>query len=76
MGTTRRGIGPVYADKHSYNGIRVGDLLYPDFLRERLEATLPMRNHQLAFYGLKQSTVDELMAVSYTHLTLPTTYSV
>ncbi len=64
MGTTRRGIGPVYADKHAYNGIRMGDLLYPDWLRERLEALLPMRNHQLAFYGLKQYTVDELMEIA------------
>jgi adenylosuccinate synthase len=61
MGTTRRGIGPVYADKHSYNGIRVGDLLYPDLLRERLELILPIKNRQLAFYDLKQFTADELM---------------
>jgi adenylosuccinate synthase len=61
MGTTRRGIGPVYGDKHAYAGIRAGDLLYPDLVRQRLEALLPIRNHQLAFYGLHQFTVDELM---------------
>ncbi len=61
MGTTRRGIGPVYADKHSYNGIRVGDLLYPDLLHQRLELLLPIKNRQLAFYDLKQFTVAELM---------------
>ena len=61
MGTTRRGIGPAYGDKHSYNGVRVGDLLHPDSLRQRLEALLPLVNHQLAFYGLKQFTVRELM---------------
>ncbi len=61
MGTTRRGIGPVYADKHSYNGVRVGDLLYPDLLRQRLELLLPVKNRQLAFYGLKEFTVDGLM---------------
>ena len=61
MGTTRRGIGPAYGDKHSYIGVRVGDLLYPDLLRQRLEALLPARNHQLAFYGLKQFAVHELM---------------
>ena len=26
-GTTGRGIGPTYADKVSYNGIRIADLL-------------------------------------------------
>ena len=61
MGTTRRGIGPVYADKHSYNGIRIGDLLYPDLLRQRLELVLPLKNRQLDFYGLKQFSTGELM---------------
>ena len=56
MGTTRRGIGPVYADKHSYNGIRVGDLHHPDRLRQRLELLLPLKNRDLAFYGLQQIT--------------------
>jgi adenylosuccinate synthase len=63
MGTTRRGIGPVYADKHAYNGIRAGDLLYPDLLRQRLELLLPLKNRELAFYGLKQLTVEELAAL-------------
>jgi adenylosuccinate synthase len=61
MGTTRRGIGPVYADKHSYNGIRAGDLHHRDLLRQRLELVLPLKNRQLAFYGLGQLTVDEMM---------------
>jgi adenylosuccinate synthase len=61
MGTTRRGIGPVYADKHAYNGIRAGDLHHPELLRQRLELVLPLKNRELAFYGLKQFTVDELM---------------
>jgi adenylosuccinate synthase len=62
MGTTRRGIGPVYADKHAYNGIRAGDLHHPDLLRQRLELVLPLQNRQLGFYGLKQFTVDDLLA--------------
>ena len=61
MGTTRRGIGPVYADKHAYRGIRAGDLLYPDVLRRRLELVLPFKNRELAFYGLRQIGVDEMM---------------
>jgi adenylosuccinate synthase len=66
MGTTRRGVGPVYADKHSYNGIRVGDLLYPDLLRQRLELVLPLKNRQLAFYDLHQFSVEELMDLAST----------
>ena len=66
MGTTRRGIGPVYADKHSYNGIRAGDLLCPDLLRQRLELVLPLKNRQLAFYSLHQFSVDEMMDLAST----------
>ena len=31
IGTTGKGIGPTYTDKVSRNGMRVGDLLSPDF---------------------------------------------
>jgi adenylosuccinate synthase len=45
IGTTGRGIGPCYADKVTRStGIRVGDLLYPDHLRERLRQTVPRKN--------------------------------
>ncbi|MFC5277721.1 adenylosuccinate synthase [Halorubrum rubrum] len=37
VGTTGRGIGPTYEDKAGRRGIRIGDLLDPDVLRERLE---------------------------------------
>ena len=64
MGTTRRGIGPVYADKHSYNGIRAGDLHHLALLRQRLALILPLKNRQLAFYGLEQFTLEELLALA------------
>ena len=44
LGTTKRGIGPAYADKASRTGIRVEDLLDSDYLRERLHAVLRERN--------------------------------
>jgi adenylosuccinate synthase len=62
LGTTQRGIGPVYGDKASYRGIRIGDLLHPDFLRQRLEKVLPVKNHEMAFYGLKPLELEELVA--------------
>ena len=37
VGTTGKGIGPAYTDKVSRGGLRVGDLLMPDF-RERYNA--------------------------------------
>lgn len=49
IGTTGRGIGPCYQDKVGRNaGIRVGDLLNPGALRERLRAVVPRKNRVLA----------------------------
>lgn len=44
IGTTRRGIGPVYEDKFARRGIRVADLLDEDTLAARIDAVLPERN--------------------------------
>lgn len=61
LGTTRRGIGPVYGDKASYRGIRLGDLLHPEFLRQRLELVLPLKNHEMAYYGLPPLKLEDLV---------------
>lgn len=42
-GTTGRGIGPTYEDKAGRRGVRIGDLLDPDVLRERLEYAVPQK---------------------------------
>ena len=63
MGTTKKGIGPTYADKAARTGIRLGDLLDLDYLRARLESTLPGRNRQLVELGADPVDLDELMAV-------------
>ena len=36
IGTTRRGIGPAYADKAARRGVRLGDLRHPRYRDERL----------------------------------------
>ncbi|WP_435349478.1 adenylosuccinate synthase [Haloarchaeobius sp. HRN-SO-5] len=41
--TTGRGIGPTYEDKAGRRGVRVGDLLDPDVLRDRLEYVVPQK---------------------------------
>jgi len=43
VGTTGRGIGPTYEDKAGRRGVRVGDLLDPDVLRDRLEYAVPQK---------------------------------
>ncbi|MFB6086797.1 MAG: adenylosuccinate synthase [Halodesulfurarchaeum sp.] len=42
-GTTGRGIGPTYEDKAGRRGVRVGDLLDPAVLKERLEYVVPQK---------------------------------
>ena len=44
IGTTRRGIGPAYADKAARIGIRVQDVLDPKILRQKIEVALAEKN--------------------------------
>ena len=44
IGTTRKGIGPAFADKAARLGIRTSDLLDRDVFRERLSAILAHKN--------------------------------
>jgi adenylosuccinate synthase len=44
IGTTRRGIGPAYADKAARLGIRVQDVLDPKILRQKFETALAEKN--------------------------------
>ncbi|WP_256300336.1 adenylosuccinate synthase [Haloarchaeobius salinus] len=58
VGTTGRGIGPAYEDKAGRRGVRVGDLLDPEVLRERLEYVVPQKRALVEdVYGLD---IDDL----------------
>jgi adenylosuccinate synthase len=48
LGTTKRGIGPAYADKAARVGLRVQDLLDPKIFREKLDVVLKEKNLVLA----------------------------
>ncbi|HIC88106.1 MAG TPA: adenylosuccinate synthase [Anaerolineae bacterium] len=61
IGTTKRGIGPVYADKAARNGLRLGELRYPERLKARLKQVLPRVNRTLEFFGEKTVTMDEML---------------
>lgn len=60
IGTTKKGIGPAYADKYSRTGLRMGDLLEPDYFRERLEAALEVKNMELRMLGMETFDADEV----------------
>lgn len=65
-GTTGRGIGPTYADKVSYNGIRLFDFLNPKQFKERLDLMLSIKNKIIESFGEKplstEKVYDEEMA--------------
>jgi adenylosuccinate synthase len=48
LGTTRRGIGPAYADKATRVGLRVQDLLDPKIFRQKLDVALKEKNAVLS----------------------------
>ncbi|NMC04954.1 MAG: adenylosuccinate synthase [Candidatus Lokiarchaeota archaeon] len=53
-GTTKRGIGPTYADKAARSGIRIMDLVQPAVLKEKLEYIIPIKQKILEVYGIKE----------------------
>ena len=61
IGTTRKGIGPAFADKIARLGIRTGDLLDREVFRERLHFILNYKNTILTkVYGASPLSEDEV----------------
>ncbi|MCX8174510.1 MAG: adenylosuccinate synthase [Thermoplasmata archaeon] len=64
-GTTRRGIGPCYADKAARFGLRVCDLLEEREFREKLEIVYGVKKRFLGAYGKEivdfQSMLNEYL---------------
>ena len=61
LGTTKRGIGPAYADKSSRVGLRVQDLLDPKIFRQKLDVVLKEKNQVLAkVYNRLPLSADEI----------------
>jgi adenylosuccinate synthase len=63
IGTTRRGIGPCYADKASRIGIRVQDVLESKILRQKIEVALAEKNIWLErVYEVEPFDLEEVAA--------------
>jgi adenylosuccinate synthase len=63
LGTTKRGIGPAYADKAARIGIRMQDLLDPKIFRQKLDVVLHEKNPLLAkVYNRLGHDADEVAA--------------
>lgn len=51
VGTTKKGIGPCYQDKIARIGLRAGDLLEEDLVKEKLEMLMPYKKDLIAMMG-------------------------
>ena len=60
VGTTKRGIGPCYADKYARIGIRIGELMDKEVFATRLKEQLEAKNEILAKYGKTTFSYDEI----------------
>jgi adenylosuccinate synthase len=64
LGTTKRGIGPAYADKSMRVGLRVQDMLDPKIFREKLEVVLGQTNKVLTkVYNRLPADIEDIIDV-------------
>lgn len=61
LGTTKRGIGPVYADKVSYNGIRIYELLNWPLFVEKFNFQTEIKNKILVTFGVAPIKVETFL---------------
>jgi adenylosuccinate synthase len=60
-GSTRRGMGPVYADKVSYNAIRLADFADQALLTEKLRIQLGVKNRLFEAFGLQPLVLEAIV---------------
>ncbi|MBQ5452129.1 MAG: adenylosuccinate synthase [Bacteroidales bacterium] len=58
IGSTLKGIGPAYTDKISRNGLRVGDILSPEF-KKRFDALTSRHLREIESLGFKDFSLEE-----------------
>ncbi|KKQ32774.1 MAG: Adenylosuccinate synthetase [Candidatus Levybacteria bacterium GW2011_GWA2_37_36] len=63
LGTTKRGIGPVYADKVSYNGIRIYELLDWPLFVEKFKFQAEIKNKILVAFGVIPIKVETYLSI-------------
>jgi len=62
IGTTKRGIGPTYADKSERTGIRIIDMMDKDSFAEQLKWTIDYKNVVLEkLYDLQPLNADDVL---------------
>ena len=71
VGTTKRGIGPAYADKAARVGLRVQDLLDPKIFRQKLDVVLKEKNAIFAKVFNQLPLDGDAIADEYLNLCAP-----
>jgi adenylosuccinate synthase len=61
-GTTRRGIGPVFADKVSYNGLRWSDVADEKLFADKLRMQITLKNKIITALGGSSLDYDKILA--------------
>lgn len=65
LGTTGRGIGPAMADKYSYNGLRIYELLDWKLFTEKFTFQAKIKNKIIETFGIKPiNIISELKKIS------------
>src|SRR4030095_3730654 len=67
LGTTKRGIGPAYSDKVSYNGIRVYDLLDWEHFSEAFEFQANIKNRILKTFNVEPVNIPQALEAIKKH---------
>ncbi|MFH1827361.1 MAG: adenylosuccinate synthase [bacterium] len=62
LGTTKRGIGPTYSDKVSYNGIRLYELINWDIFVEKFTFQAKIKNKILKLFGASRVNIKKSLA--------------
>jgi len=62
IGTTCRGIGPAYEDKAARRGIRAGDMLNLDVLREKIRENVREKNEFFSSHGMAALDPEKIIA--------------
>ncbi len=61
IGTTKRGIGPTYADKINRTGIRIEDMYDEEVLNKKLDMILPQKNAMFEYFKRPCFTKEEII---------------
>ncbi len=73
LGTTKRGIGPTFADKVSYNGIRLYELLHFETFEEKFRFQAAIKNKILTLFKVAPISIEKELAKfkEYRNILLP-----